>query len=100
MKRLNGDEIPTELLARVPDGRGLSVGERAIDANTVLIELNWRGGGASLFLRPDDLRVPAWEFAERWINPALDGAAPAAEPLLCLSCGAEKRPGLDLPCGH
>jgi len=100
MKRLNGDDILSELLARLPDKARASVSERVLDAHTVRIELNWNGGGVSLFLGPDDLLVPAAVFGARWIAPALDGAVPAGESLLCLSCGAAKRPGIDLPCGH
>lgn len=96
-KRLNHDDILAELRRLVPGDAAASVDVRDLDACTVHIQLSWSGGGATLFLQPDDLHELAALFALRWIAPALEDLE---SPLLCLSCGAEKRPGLDLPCGH
>ncbi|WP_321814600.1 MULTISPECIES: hypothetical protein [unclassified Paraburkholderia] len=72
---------------------------RSVDGHTTHVQLDWAGGGASLFLSASDLDVDVAAFATRWILPALEGAVFEA-PLLCLSCGTAKRIGADLPCGH
>lgn len=99
-KRLNTDEILAALLARLPEGARAAAEVCDTDVGTTLVSLEWPGGPVHIFLHDEDLRVPLADFDERWIAPALNGSAPTGEPLVCLSCGAPKLPGVDLPCGH
>ncbi len=91
--------IGRALAARLPADEDSRARVRAVDGQTTHVQLDWAGGGASLFLAAADLDVDVEAFAARWIAPALEGAVFEA-PLFCLSCGTAKRIGVDLPCGH
>jgi len=91
--------ISRALADRLPADEDSRARLRAIDGHTTCVQLEWAGGGVSLFLAPADLDEDLDVFASRWITPALEGFA-FEVPLLCLSCGAAKRVGVALPCGH
>lgn len=46
--------------------------------------------------RPEKIETPEHVLA----GDAESAVQPPHEPLICLSCGAQKHPGVSLPCGH